>query len=210
MPAKTDRKRPIPPFFGQFWIVGTRPRLDYCATRILDGNILITYHNFHPFGGEWVGWELAGRIPARFSLIGYINHFQREFNARPRMSTPIHQGGMEIIRMLTIPDGRSSSIWWSQGGRWERTNVVNTPLGIVVANEVEFFSDGTGRLRLDDFMRGHSEAFTWSSGSGRIRMEFSDSFIFSSQIHDYELPGSDLTFIYDRATNFHAVFRRAR
>ena len=87
-------------------------------------------------------------------------------------------------------------------GRWELERAVNA---FGVTSEIEFFRDGTGRMR-SPLMPGGFESFTWRTESGRIRMERFGIMM----IHDIELSGSTLTFFYDRAANSHAVYRRAR
>ena len=91
-------------------------------------------------------------------------------------------------------------------GRWELVDVTNVPFGTVVAREIEFFSDGTGRMHFDIWGFSTTTAFTWSTEAGRVRMEGDD---IPTQINDFQISGEMLTFIYDRTNNFTSLYRRA-
>ena len=88
-------------------------------------------------------------------------------------------------------------------GKWELEQTNNPPFGGVV-REIEFFSDGTGRM---PSILGLSAAFTWRRmEGGRLRIDTAGI----TQIYDIEISGSTLTFFYNRATNSFAVYRRVR
>jgi hypothetical protein len=93
-------------------------------------------------------------------------------------------------------------------GRWELVNATNAPL--IVANEIEFFSNGTGRIIMGEGLLRLTETFTWTARNRRLNMESSIFGLTLMQTLDYELSGSTLTFFYDRATNSHSVYRRVR
>jgi len=68
---------------------------------------------------RWSDWELVGREPSRVSTIrqlydialsGYIKH--------PRAAIRMYyDGGFQAIRLMTIPNGQASPVWWSEDGK---------------------------------------------------------------------------------------------
>jgi len=89
-------------------------------------------------------------------------------------------------------------------GKWELVNVNNPPFG-GVAKEIEYFSDGTGRLYSDIF-GGFADAFIWSAEGGRLKFENYGII----QILDYEISGPNLIFYYNKSTDSYSVYKKVR
>jgi len=84
----------------------------------MEGNYLVIYQCMRPFNGEWSDWEFAERSPAMLlTLSQYYNTLQREYNLHPKSGMKFYQNGMEFIKMLAIPDRRSSPFWWAENGQ---------------------------------------------------------------------------------------------
>ncbi|MCL2721518.1 MAG: hypothetical protein FWD47_09295 [Treponema sp.] len=90
-------------------------------------------------------------------------------------------------------------------GKWELVSTNNVLFNFAIANEIEYFSDGTGRMYSDIF-GGLSESFTWSAEGGRVKHENYGII----QIYDYQISGSNLTYYYNRANNSYSVYKRVR
>ena len=86
-------------------------------------------------------------------------------------------------------------------GRWELVDDTYSPFE--VAAQMQFYEDGTGRM-YSELFPGGSQPFTWSAQDGGIALTSAGVM----QIYDYELSLDALTIIFDRANNFHAVYRR--
>ena len=93
-------------------------------------------------------------------------------------------------------------------GRWELVNTANAPL--LVANEIDFFSNGTGRIIIGEGLLRLTDTFAWSTQNRRVSMESNVFGITLMQTLYYELSGSTLILFYNRATNSHSVYRRVR
>ena len=70
-------------------------------------------------GSEWSPWELVTREPAPvLTLRQEFDMLLREYNLFPRASIRIrHASGGQAVKIMDIPSGRSSPIWWRDDGR---------------------------------------------------------------------------------------------
>lgn len=68
--------------------------------------------------GAWQAWELMGREPSHVSTIRqHYDIIMAEYQRYPRGAVRLYKQGIQGIRIMAIPDGRSSPLWWSEDGR---------------------------------------------------------------------------------------------
>lgn len=67
----------------------------------------------------WSDWQIVGREPARVSSIRQLyDIILGEYNRYPRSATRLNmQNGIQAVRLMSIPTGRSSPMWWNDDGR---------------------------------------------------------------------------------------------
>jgi hypothetical protein len=83
----------------------------------LENGMQITYGREY-IKGEWTPWELMQREPAYVLTLRQIyDGLLRQYNITPRASVRLYFQGIQFIRIMTIPSGRSSPMWWSDDGR---------------------------------------------------------------------------------------------
>jgi len=96
------------------------------------------------------------------------------------------------------PDNPDSSVV----GRWELVRVANMPEGGALSEAIEFFADGSGRRHHSTIAALQSD-FTWQTEENRMSTTGS-----SLPYWHYTVEEPYITFIYDRESNFYAVYRR--
>lgn len=82
---------------------------------VLEGNNLAIYQSVN-YNGEWSDWELTQRQPMRGTIREHHDAFRRDYELYPNWGTVFQWGGVNVLRMLDIPRGKSSPIWWSTTG----------------------------------------------------------------------------------------------
>ena len=85
----------------------------------LDGNFQVVLESVRLQDGQWSEWEVMERSPARILSLSLIyDILLREYNMAPRSTVRrAFQYGFQTVRIMTIPSGRSSPMWWSEDGR---------------------------------------------------------------------------------------------
>ena len=83
----------------------------------IENGMQVLYERVHLPNDKWSDWELQGREPARFTLRQTYDVLLRQYNITPRASVRLHTQGLQAVRIMTIPDGRGSPMWWSDDGR---------------------------------------------------------------------------------------------
>ena len=85
----------------------------------LEGNFEVIYEStLDPNTGKWSDWEHMGRSPARFlTLRQYYDALQTDYLIFPNGTRFLYYNGLQTFRLSTIPNGKSSPIWWDEDGR---------------------------------------------------------------------------------------------
>ena len=85
----------------------------------LDGNFLVTYQCDRLTNEDkWSDWRLVERQPSPYSTLrGYYDFLIRSYFQYPRLGIKSYYNEYEILAMPSIPNGRSSPIWWREDGR---------------------------------------------------------------------------------------------
>jgi len=66
---------------------------------------------------DWSPWEIVDRRPSyALTLMQIYNMGQSQYNRAPRGATRIHTQGVQAVRIMVIPEGRSSPLWWTEDG----------------------------------------------------------------------------------------------
>ena len=93
----------------------------YSQQRIsIEGNQQIIRESVLQPNGQWTDWQVMERAPqiGNLSLRQIYDNYVLAYSRHPRMSRRIQmQEGLQAVRILSIPTGRSSPIWWSDDGR---------------------------------------------------------------------------------------------
>jgi len=83
----------------------------------LENGMQVYYQTTCFLDNEWSDWKLNGRQPAFVSTIRQLfDMFSKEYTAHPKAAIKYYLNDMEIILMLSIPNGKVAPFWWSQSG----------------------------------------------------------------------------------------------
>jgi hypothetical protein len=93
--------------------------LAYSQHRISIENTFQVTHSSTYVNDVWSNWELVDRQPLQVPTLRLLyDVVLREYNKNPRSSVRLHyQDGVQLVRIATIPNGKSSPMWWSEDGR---------------------------------------------------------------------------------------------
>lgn len=67
---------------------------------------------------EWHPWTFKGRQPAIFATTRqFYDNYLHEYNKDSRAAVRLNfQDGFQVVKIMTIPKGRASPLWWSEDG----------------------------------------------------------------------------------------------
>lgn len=84
----------------------------------IEGNFEVYYTRYLD-EDKWTEWVVFQRIPVRgFTINQIYNLYMSDYNRNPRIGMRLNMGdGRQWVRILSIPTGHSSPIWWSNDGR---------------------------------------------------------------------------------------------
>jgi len=83
----------------------------------VENGMQVLRERVHLPNDRWADWEVMERSPARLTISQTYDVLLRQFNRTPRASVRLHTQGIQAVRIMTIPDGRGSPLWWSEDGR---------------------------------------------------------------------------------------------
>jgi hypothetical protein len=98
----------------------------------IENGMTVTRESVNIYGSnEWSPWEIMRREPPLGpTLRQEYDMILRQYNRTPRAAVRIHlQGGVQAVRIATIPNNASSPMWWSEDGR--SFNILNEVWAIV-------------------------------------------------------------------------------
>ena len=66
---------------------------------------------------EWSPWEIIKREPPVYPTLRQIYDLvQQVYNRFPRSSVRVNFQGVHVVRIWSIPNNRSSPLWWNDDG----------------------------------------------------------------------------------------------
>jgi len=89
-------------------------------------------------------------------------------------------------------------------GKWEIESSYYPPRDFIVPKEMEFFSDGKGRMTFDEHNLG-TLPLTWTSGKGNLNYEIIGQF----HVLDYEIKGSNLKIFWEKNKNSYSLYKKS-
>jgi len=87
----------------------------------IENGMLIVHETWNvswDLDGEWSPWKIANREPTRVSSTrSLFDQLLYEYYRNPRAAVKLHFDGFQAIRLSSIPNGKSTPLWWSDDGR---------------------------------------------------------------------------------------------
>jgi len=85
----------------------------------LEGNLLVIYERYYQKGSsDWSDWKLSSKQPSLIpSLRALYDTTLNIYINQPRGAIRANLNNVQVVRIMTIPNGNSSPCWWSNDGR---------------------------------------------------------------------------------------------
>jgi len=85
----------------------------------LEGNLLVVYESYFEKGSsDWSEWRLMTKQPSLIlSIRTLYDTTLNIYITQPRAGIRINLNNVQVVRIMTIPDRRSSPCWWSNDGK---------------------------------------------------------------------------------------------